>query len=217
MKYQLFPRLSDEDFAQLEASILASGVKVAVEYDEDGNILDGHHRVEICEKHGIADWPRVVRPGLSEAEKRGHVRELNFARRHLTTFQKREFIEAHIIEMTRLSSRAIGARLGVDHQTILYARRRLEAKGAIKVPDVILGRDGREQKSRRDPLPPSPKLSDGTRLDGLSFCDVELRIRECEADLAMLRRVQRYARPTDDSVIVRDAVPPSIINGEDAA
>ncbi len=46
MKYQLLPPLSPEDFAALEASIIEHGVLVPVEYDEEGNILDGHHRVQ---------------------------------------------------------------------------------------------------------------------------------------------------------------------------
>lgn len=215
MKYQIFPRLSDDDYAQLEASILASGVIVAVEYDEDGNILDGHHRVEICRRHEIADWPRVVRSGLSEAEKRARIRELNFARRHLTTFQKRELIEAQIVDLPQASSRALGSMLGVDHNTIRSIRKRMHESGRVAAPSRIVGRDGVLQPARKPVLPPSPLLSDGVRLDGLSFYDVARRIRECEHDLALLRRVQGHVQPTDDSVIVRDVVPSSILNGED--
>jgi N6-adenosine-specific RNA methylase IME4 len=82
MKYQLLPRLSPEEFEALERSIIAHGVLVPVEYDEAGEIIDGHHRVEICESLGLVDWPRFVRKGLSEVDKRTLSRELNFARRH---------------------------------------------------------------------------------------------------------------------------------------
>ncbi len=61
--YQLLPPLSAEDYAALEASIIEHGVLVPVEYDEGGNILDGHHRVAICESLGLVDWPRFVRKG----------------------------------------------------------------------------------------------------------------------------------------------------------
>ncbi len=49
-KYQLFNPLSAEEYAALEADIAKRGVLVAVEQDQQGNILDGHHRVEIAEK-----------------------------------------------------------------------------------------------------------------------------------------------------------------------
>jgi site-specific DNA-methyltransferase (adenine-specific) len=55
---------------------------VAVEKDDGGNILDGHHRAEIAERLGV-DYPVVVRTFATEAEKREHVLKLNLARRHL--------------------------------------------------------------------------------------------------------------------------------------
>ena len=81
-KYQLFGPLRDEEFAALEADILKRGVQVAVEVDEDGDTLDGHHRKAIAEKHGLP-YPKVTRHFATEAEKREHVIKLNLARRHL--------------------------------------------------------------------------------------------------------------------------------------
>ena len=68
--YQLLDPLSPEDFAALEADILERGVMIPIEFDEDDNIIDGHHRLMICRKHGITDYPKVVRKGLTEQEKR---------------------------------------------------------------------------------------------------------------------------------------------------
>ena len=48
MKYQVMPPLSPEEYAALKADIATRGVLFPVEYDEDGNILDGHHRVKAC-------------------------------------------------------------------------------------------------------------------------------------------------------------------------
>lgn len=45
-------------------------------------MLDGHHRVKIAGELGI-DYPRVVRSGLTEAEKHEHVLALNMMRRQL--------------------------------------------------------------------------------------------------------------------------------------
>jgi N6-adenosine-specific RNA methylase IME4/DNA-binding CsgD family transcriptional regulator len=143
--YQLLPPLSPEDYAALEADIIARGVLVPVEYDEAGNILDGHHRVQICESLGLVDWPRFVRKGLSEDEKRAHARALNLSRRHLTSAQKREIIEAQLKETPSISSRAIAARFGVSHNTVSTVRRRLEDGGQIDHQTEVVGRDGVRQ------------------------------------------------------------------------
>lgn len=80
--YQLFDRLSDEEYAALEADIKKRGVMVPIERDASGAILDGHNRYEIATRLGVA-CPEVVRNFATEQEKREHVIKLNLARRHL--------------------------------------------------------------------------------------------------------------------------------------
>ncbi|MEX4006919.1 MT-A70 family methyltransferase [Neoaquamicrobium sediminum] len=149
MKYQLLPRLSADDYAALEASIVAHGVLVPVEYDEAGNILDGHHRVEICESLGLVDWPRFVRKGLSETEKRTLARELNVSRRHLSSAQKRDLIADQLRDTPSISSRAIAAMLGVHHNTVQTVRQQLVDGGEISHHEEIEGRDGVRQPARK--------------------------------------------------------------------
>jgi N6-adenosine-specific RNA methylase IME4 len=86
--YQILSELTQDEYAALKADIAERGVQVAVEYDENGAILDGHHRVQICHELGVDDWPRIVRNGMSEAEKQRHVVNLNLARRHLSESQR---------------------------------------------------------------------------------------------------------------------------------
>jgi N6-adenosine-specific RNA methylase IME4 len=80
--YQLLFPLRAEEHAALEADIRARGVQVPIELDEDGTILDGHHRFEIATALGI-ECPRIIRRGMTEQAKREHVIKLNLARRHL--------------------------------------------------------------------------------------------------------------------------------------
>jgi hypothetical protein len=47
-KYQLFRPLPPDQFQALEADILKRGILIPVELDEDGAILDGHHRRELA-------------------------------------------------------------------------------------------------------------------------------------------------------------------------
>ena len=87
MIYQVMPNLTGEEYAELKEDIRQRGVMVPIEFDEQGNVLDGHHRLKVCEELGIKEYPRVIRAGLTEEEKRLHARKLNMARRHLTQEQ----------------------------------------------------------------------------------------------------------------------------------
>jgi phage N-6-adenine-methyltransferase len=130
-KYQLLPPLSAEQRDALKSSIEENGVLVAVEKDENGDILDGHHRLEICQELGIADYPVTVRLGMSEAEKRRYVRAINFARRHLDNAQKRGLIVEQIKEAPDESNRQIARWLGVDDKTVGTVRVELEKSAEI--------------------------------------------------------------------------------------
>lgn len=85
--YQILPDLTSDDFRRLKESILERGVQVPVVVDEDGNIIDGHHRAMIADSLGV-EYPKVVRTGLNQSEKRILAAELNIARRHMTDAQK---------------------------------------------------------------------------------------------------------------------------------
>lgn len=147
-KYQVMPPLSADEYEELKADIQARGVLVPVEYDESGEILDGHHRVRICEELGITEWPRVVRLGLSEAGKLTHARQLNLARRHLDREQKRALIAQQLRETPQLSNRQIAASLGVDHKTVAAEREQLESIGEIPQCDRETS-DGRTYPAQR--------------------------------------------------------------------
>src|SRR6516164_4127603 len=82
MKYQLLDPLRPEEYAALEADILKRGVLIPVEKDENGDLLDGHNRQEIADRHGIP-CPSITRMFATEQEKREHVIKINLARRHV--------------------------------------------------------------------------------------------------------------------------------------
>lgn len=144
--YQVMPPLSPEERAELKADISARGVLVPVEYDEAGRILDGHHRVELCGELGLTSWPRLIRYGMSEDEKRRHARRLNVARRHLTAEQRRSLIADDLREHPGVSDRTIATGLGVDHKTVGAVREEMQSTGEIPQLERRKGRDGRERR-----------------------------------------------------------------------
>jgi ParB-like chromosome segregation protein Spo0J len=88
-EYQFLPSLSLDEYEALRESIREKGVIESVVTDEEGNVIDGHHRVKVCKELGI-EYPTRVIEGLSEEQKQDLSVELNMHRRHLTAEQKRD-------------------------------------------------------------------------------------------------------------------------------
>lgn len=122
--YQLLPPLTEEEYDSLRESILEQGVLVPIEVDEDGNIIDGHHRAKICRELDI-DFPTNIRGGLTDQEKRSLARTLNTQRRHMSQAQKRMVIADELRENPSQSNNAIAKRLGVSDSTVGLVRAEL--------------------------------------------------------------------------------------------
>lgn len=201
-KYQVMPELSAEDYATLKADIAERGVQVPVEYDEDGNILDGHNRVQICEELGINEWPRVIRLGMSEEQKILHARKLNMARRHLTREQRQELIREQVKATPELSDRQIAQELKVDHKTVGSQRKELESTGEIPQLKTNVGADGKERPRQVDRKPvsvfaPTAKMAEKVHQiaqkapEALSFVESEKISLDEAAKLARMPEERR--------------------------
>ena len=79
-KYQVLPSMPPDQFDALNADIKERGVLVPIAIDEDGHILDGHHRYRACIELGITDFPTIVWPGMSEEDGRMFARKMNMLR-----------------------------------------------------------------------------------------------------------------------------------------
>ena len=91
--YAILPDLSPEEYEALKADIARRGVQVPIELDDEGNVLDGHHRLRACAELDISDFPRVIRTGLTDEEKQEHALRANLTRRHLTKEQREELVQ----------------------------------------------------------------------------------------------------------------------------
>jgi ParB/Sulfiredoxin domain len=156
--YQELPPLSAEDRAALKADIDERGIQVPIEYDQDGNIIDGHHRAELATELGLPekDWPKIVRTYADDKARRTQALRLNLARRHLDQAEKRAIIEAEIKDNPNRSNRTIAKELRdvglpTDHKVIGNARGRLEASGAIPQLEKTPGKDEKLRSTRRAP------------------------------------------------------------------
>src|SRR5260370_13125007 len=126
-RYQIMPPLLEGDRRRLKESIERKGLlkdKVP-EVDENGRLLDGFNRHEICAELGISYKPKRI-TDLAEDEKWDYVWAVNVPRRHLTTEQKRELIRERLRRHPEESDRAIRAQLGLHNMTVGAVRRALE-------------------------------------------------------------------------------------------
>ena len=148
MNYQVMPSLSPEEYAELKTDIASRGVMVPIEFDEAGNVLDGYHRLQICQELGIKDYPKVIRAGMTEAEKLTHARKLNIARRHLTSAQKRDLIGDNLKTSPEKSDRQHAQELGVSPTTVGKVRKDLEDKSQLSKMDTSIGADGKKRQRK---------------------------------------------------------------------
>ena len=101
-KYQVMPPLADDEYNALMEDIRENGVQVPVVKDEDGNIIDGYHRVRAWEHlkvfhPDLPPYPTTIRSDLkTDDEKRELAWRLNMQRRHLNQAKKRQAIAAKL-------------------------------------------------------------------------------------------------------------------------
>jgi Predicted transcriptional regulators len=155
--FQLLPPLSDAEYRELKADIEKRGVLVPVEYDENENIIDGHHRVKACCELGITKWPRLVRRGLSEDEKKSIALVLNLARRHLTHKQKTP-IWKHMRDLGMTLEAIAKADGAVSKETIRSVFKNLKTEG----PETVKGKDGKIYPAKKKRKPKTVYISEET-------------------------------------------------------
>lgn len=95
--YQIMPDMTEEQFQELKESIKKFGVLEPLEFDEDGNLIDGHHRMRAFielfdEGYNIPMFDKVTRKYATEEAKIDHIIAFNVSRRHLTPEQRAELV-----------------------------------------------------------------------------------------------------------------------------
>jgi ParB-like chromosome segregation protein Spo0J len=151
----LLPPLKTSERDALEADIKANGVIHPIVVDEDGNILDGHHRYAVDR-----NAPTRVVEGLSDEETQAYTIRANLARRNLSPEQtkdvakKQRAIAKKLRESDpkRWTQAEVGKLLGVAQQTVQGWFTNTEVgKGKLPTPDarVKLPPAAKEEAVRR--------------------------------------------------------------------
>lgn len=140
------PKLNLDEYQRLEKNIIAEGCRDALVV-WNGIILDGHNRYEICQKHNMP-FRVIERQFGSRKDALLWIIDNQFAKRNLTTWQKRELIEERLKLAPEQSDRQVAQISGADHKTVGVARKRLEETGEIPQLETSVGADGKERPRR---------------------------------------------------------------------
>ncbi len=149
----LVPPLTKEERRALRESMQLYGFDPAhpIVVDEHGEVLFGHHRLEVARELGIE--PVVVTrdtSGMTSDEVDEFVLTLEVrARRHLDPETRRRLLASKIAVDPEKSDRQIALEVGVDHKTVGRARREGEAVGKLPRVEVRTDSLGRRQPALR--------------------------------------------------------------------
>jgi ParB-like chromosome segregation protein Spo0J len=143
---KLLPRMAEDEFAQLKASIKAEGQHYPIIVNENLEVLDGHHRFRVCTELGI-EPDFEVRKFEDKLLEKKFVIEDNLRRRHLNNFQLVELavplleIEKALAKRRQITGGIIGRnrQLGV---TSGDAEPLLEPEVRAKATEVVAKKAG---------------------------------------------------------------------------
>lgn len=155
-QFQLFDVLPAHIEDALTASIKRFGVLVPVTVDQNGTMLDGHHRARIADKLGVK-YDRLVRYCADDDERREIARTLNADRRQLTEEQRRSVVASLAVEtvmvrgeeVAKHTPNAIASALKVSLDTVQRDIGELTDDGKLNRPEKSLGLDGKVRPTRR--------------------------------------------------------------------
>jgi ParB-like chromosome segregation protein Spo0J len=211
----LLPPLSTEEHAALKADIKANGVRVPIDVDEDGNILDGHHRYAI--EQGA---PTHVVKGLSPAEKKAHVYRSNFLRRNMS-LDRRNKIKANMKQVAfdlreedakKYTQQVVADTLGVSQPTVAgWFAPNIKANKRCNRPDARV----KVPKEQRAPI--YERLQNGdtqvqvaadwdvshTQIQRIEKAEAKRREKECQEE-DNLKLARKETADNDQHVILGD-------------
>ena len=150
---QLLRPLTEEEYQALKASVAAQGITSPIVVTEDGQVLDGVHRLRIAKELDLppSAIPTVVVPGLAEEEKIARAVALNAARRQLSKDELKDLV-IRLRKEHRLSYRQIEDCTGIPYRTCAFwCEEPISTVQSCTVenPPSVFSADGKERPAER--------------------------------------------------------------------
>lgn len=156
-RYQLFPDMTEEEYTALKEDIKHKGILVPIEFDTDGNIIDGYHRFRafgelIEEGVDLPMFDKVERRFESEEAKIEYVLALNLKRRQLNQEQRQELIAKLRRPPFKYTMQKIADAIGISIATVSRDIEALPPEDKAELRALkIEGRDGRTYSANYAP------------------------------------------------------------------
>ena len=148
----LFPKLDIVAEVTLRYNIKKHGLLVPILVDQNGDVLDGHHRKAICERYKIP-LRTETRHCADDQERLRVAIEANTDRRHgWTDAVERDAYIRMWSTKYKMSNREIARAMRVSHSTVNKALRPAAGRNvpaAESAPEKRVGRDGRRHPAAR--------------------------------------------------------------------
>jgi ParB-like chromosome segregation protein Spo0J len=196
---KILPKMSEEEFAELKASIKADGQHYAIVVNEDLEVLDGHHRFRACTELGIEPDFEVRKFDDKLLEKK-FVIEANIRRRHLNNFQLVE-LAVPLMEIEKALAKKRQVRGGKNGRDIQLGLAPEDAKPELKAKTT-------EVVAKKVGLSPRT-LERGKRIMEDASEEDKQKLREGKVSIAQIyREVVAQPNPEDSLSIAIDAARP---------
>lgn len=203
----LLPALSPEQYHGLKESIRRDGIMIAISVNEDGEVIDGQHRVRAALELGLpgCDIPQQYHlPEDFSGSEREAAIGLNIHRRHLTP-EARAHLVAKLKEFGQ-SNRDIARTVGVDERTV---RRDLDRSGAASAAPEQAPEEPSTPAERRERVKEARDKGESVRAlaksEGVSIGTISADLRaireteEREAEQAPVAPPEPSPTPDDDA------------------
>lgn len=210
-EYQVLDPLSDDEYESLKRDIESNGVEIPIAIDEDGHIIDGHHRVKACDELGITDYPTKEYTGLTDEEKRRLAWKLNMQRRHLSNGSKRDHAKAYLREDWdgEETQQEIADLLGVSQYTVSKAKEELAEDGGKNIGTNNLTTQKSNHERIREYIEEHPDESNRSVADALDVSHPTVGVVR-DAIESLEETIPEWERRLDDEMI--EKIPDEILD-----
>jgi len=208
---KLLPKMSDEEFAELKASIQTEGQHYPIVANEDLEVLDGHHRFRACVELGI-EPDFEVRKFEDKLLEKKFVIEANLRRRHLNKFQLVE-LGVPLLEIEKALAKkrqAQGGKMGRNIQLGLAPDDAKPVFKKIKATAAVAKKVGVSTRT----------FEKGKKILEKASEEDKQKLREGKASIAKVYRevveLEREAEPTPLEEHVASAAAEALVNNRRA-
>jgi hypothetical protein len=198
----LVSELSPEEFESLKQSIKANGLYVPIIVNQDGIILDGHHRYKACQELGIE--PKTIgRESKDKLEEQLFVIECNLNRRQLNNFQSTELAlkSKPILEAIVKGNESLGGKGDRNLTPLARVDDRIGKLAGVSRDTVRKVEKILENKRISD------KNGEDLRLGKLSINEVYEKVEQDEEGQSLYQKFRKAAEELNKSAAEIDNLP----------